>query len=1170
MSIASLLDLWNNSPEFRSVVRGLEEGSREQAVFGLSGSQRSFFLAGLVRKLKRACLVITAGLPQAQRLEEDLRTLLPGESVLVFPPREILPCGVMAQNQEMTARRLRVIERLLAGEEGVIIAPVAAIQRRLPPRRAWVGATRQLAPGDRVDRDELLCWLLERGYRRVDLVDEPGQCSARGGIVDLFPPTRPLPLRLELAGDELDSVREFDPHTQRSLRNSAEAHLFPSTELVLSSSTLREGMRRLGLDAEETARKWEHAGRHPGAARLREKVNRALEELSRGIISEGMEQYLPYFYPEAETLPGYLLPGTFILIDDPARVREEAGETDASIQELQNSLREEGLLPGQSKTWVPLPELWPELGQYQIIYTSALPRAIPGARPSATVHLEARHAPRFYGQWKLFREEIKHWRERGYRVAMVVAGEERAGRVRSSVREQGLEGSLAVYPGSLETGFELPGIGLALLSEEEVLGRVRRSRPAGEFKAGSRIATYQDLKVGDYVVHVQHGIGKYQGLQTLEIEGVQRDYLFIKYEGADRLYVPTDQVHLIQKYVGEEGYQPKLNRLGGSEWSRVKNRVKDSVREMALELLRLHALREARPGYAFSPDTPWQREFEERFPYEETPDQLQAVEEIKRDMEKGRPMDRLLCGDVGYGKTEVAIRAAFKAVMDGKQVAVLVPTTVLAHQHYQTFRERFAGYPVNIEMLSRFRTGREQQKTLQGLRRGEVDIVIGTHRLLQPDVRFKDLGLLVIDEEHRFGVMHKERLKRLRENVDVLTMSATPIPRTLHMSLVGLRDMSVIESPPEDRYPVQTFVVEYNEAIVKEAILRELARGGQVYYLHNQVQTIDRVADRLRRLIPRARVAVAHGQMKEEHLERVMVDFLDGKFDVLVCTTIIESGLDIANVNTLVVEQADHLGLAQLYQLRGRVGRSNRVAYAYFTYERDKVLTEAAEKRLEAILEFTEFGSGFKLALRDLEIRGAGNVLGPEQHGFMLSVGFDLYSQMLQETIRELKGEPPVQPFNPSIELAVDAYIDDHYIPEAGQKIMVYKKIAASQEPKDVMELQEELEDRYGELPQPVKNLLAIARIKIACSRLGIRSITQSKEQVMIKAQAAKGGWADKATLTNRAYRAGVQVLAGRVPALALRTRGMRPEQVLQRIEETLLVLAGESPAWKKMNKTVN
>ncbi|MFS8665628.1 MAG: transcription-repair coupling factor, partial [Limnochordales bacterium] len=720
-------------------------------------------------------------------------------------------------------------------------------------------------------------------------------------------------------------------------------------------------------------------------------------------------------------------------------------------------------------------------------------------------------------------------------------------------------GSVSVTAAALSAGCEVPELKLLLLTELEIFGQRkvrRRPRPKG-----GTAARLEELKVGDLVVHVNHGIGRYMGVETLQIGGVHKDYLVVHYAGDDKLYVPTEQVDLLQKYIGVDGQAPRLSKLGGGDWARVKKRVTESVKELAEGLLKLYAEREALPGYAFSKDGVWMQEFEEQFPYEETPDQWRAIQEVKADMERPRPMDRLLCGDVGFGKTEVAMRAAFKAVVDAKQVAVLVPTTILAQQHLRTFRDRFAKYPVRIEALSRFQSPAEQAKILKGLADGTVDIVIGTHRLLSKDVKFKDLGCVIIDEEQRFGVAQKERLKELRRSVDVLTLSATPIPRTLHMALVGVRDMSVIETPPEDRFPIRTYVVEYNEELVREAILRELARGGQVYFVHNRVQDIERFGERLRELVPEARIAIAHGQMDEDLLERVMLDFLNGEIDVLLCSTIIETGMDIANVNTLIVDEADRLGLAQLYQLRGRVGRSNRVAYAYFTYRRDKILTEDAEKRLQAIREFTELGSGFKIALRDLEIRGAGNLLGPEQHGHIASVGFELYCKLLEEAVREVKGEVVQEPPEPVIDLNVDAYVSDDYVPDPQRKVEVYKKVVAIRRAEDVADLQEELEDRFGPVPGPVRNLLAVARIKALARELGVASISGGPGEVVIRLLTGLVLPRETALHLSRQFRGRVLLSPTRTSLVKLRTRGLGERDILSLLEQVLREMRAAWPS---------
>ena len=1023
----SLLSLWSDAAEFRSMLEAWRAGPSAQLVYGLSGSARTFLTAGVLTELGCPALYVVPSAQHAERVAADLELLLPHTRVLVFPNLEVLPYDVLAQAPELPAARLAALQALLQwharGDDAgtpqslIVVAPLGALVRKLPPPGEIAQRSFQLRRGQSYDLAALAGRLSRAGYERVTTVDTPGGFAVRGGVLDLFPLTAAEPVRAEFFGDELESLRVFDPVSQRSSADLAAVPVAPASEFLPGEERLAPAVKRIRAELNRQAGHLDRSELFAEAVRLRERVNGHLERLAAGDV-EGLDAYIPYLYPDAVSLFDYLPAGALVVWDELSRL-QEAGDGIAAMQaERYRPLIEGGgALPGQIDCVWGQDHLWAQAracGLRQLMYSLILRRTASG-HPDNLVSLTVRPLPSFHGQWGLLTTELRHLRTDGRIVVLLVGNEGRAARIADALAAEGLaitqgapaqppQPAVYVLPRTLEDGFIIPSLNLALLTENEISGRpIRRPRPR-QFRSGQRISSYLDLKTGDYVVHVNHGIGRYAGVTTLEVEGVRRDYLLVCYSGEDRLYVPTDQVELIQRYIGGEGQEPKVSRLGGAEWARTKSRVRESVRQMAGELVELYATREVAAGHAFPSDTPWQGEFEEAFPYVETPDQLRSVDEIKSDMERSRPMDRLLCGDVGYGKTEVAVRAAFKAVMDGKQVAVLVPTTILAQQHYNTLRERFADYPVTIELMSRFRSPAQQKRTATGLRSGRVDIVIGTHRLLSEDIVFASLGLLVIDEEHRFGVGQKERIKQVRKTVDVLTLSATPIPRTLHMAMAGVRDMSLIETPPEDRSPVQTYVVEHSDDLVRDAILRELARGGQVFYVHNRVMSIDQVAFRLQRLVPEARIAVGHGQMPEDQLEQAMIAFLEREYDILLCTTIIESGLDMANVNTLIVEDADHLGLAQLYQLRGRVGRSSRLAFAYFTYKRDKVLTEIAEKRLDAIRQFTELGSGLKIALRDLEIRGMGNLLGPEQHGYMAAVGLDLYVQLLQEAVAELQG----------------------------------------------------------------------------------------------------------------------------------------------------------------------
>jgi transcription-repair coupling factor (superfamily II helicase) len=1169
MLVESLVSLLQSAPEFHSLLDGIKRGFAEQMVYGVSASLKTFVMAGLRDKTGRPCLVVTSTIQQAERAREDLATWLPDQEVVLFPPMEYLPFEVVAHSPEVVGQRLYVLERLCRGENLVVVAPATALYRSLTPHKVFAGSLLNLKADEEVGRDELVARLVRQGYERVDMVESKGHLAVRGEIVDVFPLSADYPVRIAFWGDVVDEIRRFDPATQRTMDKveaisigPAREFILPGGELTWAAEKIRRDLdqtiarlRRLRekqaaaqtdlADAKETAPKTRGRKQKelPGeffdagdaAAKIQERVEGHLAKLDEGIYFEGLEQYANFFYDHMETLLDFFPDRPLALVDEPARIRDASAELETRDVDRQVAMMEKGgLLPGQLGLYLGFTELFHRLRQQTAIYFSALGRAIPGIRPQNEVGIAATNMQEFHGQWPIFHDELLRWKKQNYRITVLTATEDRRERLRDLMRDADIEsgaggsgaipapmqGTAWVGVGSLEGGFQWPGQRLVVVTDGEIYGRVKKRRkatagPAGQTSSGAgpssrdvaRVASYQDLKIGDYVVHANHGIGKYLGVQSETILGATRDYLVIKYEGTDRLKIPTEQIDQIQKYIGSEGHEPKLNKLGGSEWAKVKSRVKESIREMAAELLRLAAVRESQAGFGYPPDTVWQREFEDSFPYEETPDQLKAIQEIKADMELPRAMDRLLLGDVGYGKTEVALRAAFKAATAGKQVAMLVPTTILAQQHYATCKSRMEGFPLNVAVLNRFRSAREQTEILKGLAEGSIDVVIGTHRLLAEDIKFKDLGLLIVDEEQRFGVQHKERIKQIRSNIDVLTLSATPIPRTLHMAMVGMREMSVINSPPEDRYPVETFVAEYDEELIRDAIGRELARGGQTFVVHNRVQTIDKLAATIQKLVPEARVAVAHGQMKEDKLEQILLDFLEAEYDVLLATTIIENGVDIPQVNTILVDEADKLGLSQLYQLRGRVGRSNRLAYAYFLYKRDKVINETAEKRLRAIKDFTELGAGFKIAMRDLEIRGAGNILGPEQHGFIITVGFDLYTQLLEEAVQELKGvKPVVKEIQPNIELQVDAFISDQYVLDARQKIDAYKRIIAIQSLADAEDVAEELVDRFGSMPDPVKNLLDIARLKVQCAGVGITAVSQIKDQVTVKFIPAAAG----------------------------------------------------------------
>jgi transcription-repair coupling factor (superfamily II helicase) len=997
----------NEWSAFSALAKAFAAGADCLRVVGLHGSARALVVAGLHQGQPGPLLVFVAGPADAHQWTKDLAFF--GAPVAEFPEREPrLWRG--GRQRESEAERALVCRRLLAGEPLVVVTTPAALDVALPPPAAFAGTVQRLAVGDSLDRDLLLEALERAGYERVDTVVEVGQWSVRGGILDVFSPATPAPARLEFAGDEIESIRLFDPTTQRSQTAVAELAVLP-----------------LG------------------------------ERDEAGGPSASLLDYLPTGAP---------------VVVDGARL------LDATDEEA----------PGR-------PPLRERLGRRRRIELEL----VSDAGGPETFALDARSVGAYSGRFRQLAEELDGWRREGFRVRLAASDAHQAEHLRQILRDHGLEAlpvdglhgpeALGVVTGECSSGFLIPALGLVLLTETEIFGARRRTLRRPKYQRGSPITAFTDLAVGDLVVHEDHGIGRYLGLKTMSVGDRQGDFLLLEYADGNQLYLPVERLDLISKYLGADGGAARLDRLGGASWQRVKASVRAALRDMAEELLKLYARRSVAEGRAFAPDTPWQREFEAAFRFEETPDQLRAIEEVKADMERPRPMDRLVAGDVGYGKTEVALRAAFKAVADGAQVAVLVPTTVLAQQHYATFAERFAPFPARVELLSRFRSAAEQKAVVEGLKVGTVDVVIGTHRLLSRDVGFKNLGLLIIDEEHRFGVAHKERLKQFRATVDVLALTATPIPRTLYMSLSGVRDMSVIETPPLDRLPVETYVRRFSRAVIREALERELRRGGQVFFVHNRVQSLPSMARFIQALAPEARLVMAHGQMKERELEAAMVKFVSGQADILVSTAIIESGLDIPASNTIIVNRADRFGLAQLYQLRGRVGRERQQAYCYLLVPADGRVDEQAQRRLRVLQELTELGSGFKLALRDLEIRGAGNLLGAEQHGHIAAVGFDLYTKLLAEAVAELQGEPAAIPVEPVVSVGVEGFLPEGYVPEVNQRLAFYKRLAGADSEAAVADLRAELVDRFGPLPAEAEQLLDVVRLRVAARRLGLERV---------------------------------------------------------------------------------
>ncbi len=1119
--ITNLINLWDKNEVFQTLLAEIPAVNEFRvAVNGLESSARIFFLAALAKKIVRKIVYICPDLVRAEKVYNNLEPLLPGD-VWLLPPRDFFTGpGTASSSEEIQLKRLRFYQWLSSDSGGVCIAPVSSFMAGVIPAAIYEKMTIRIKTGEALDRQELINSLTERGYERVSLAEYAGQFSARGDIVDVFSPGLIDPIRVELFDDEVESLRYYNAFNQRTTEKLHMVQITPARELVLPSRFYQKGSMEIRRKLDNALSLLRKRGDRETASRLNQRVSDHLEHLKQPEGLDLLNTYLPFFFGQAASMFEYLSDDTLLIVEEPNEVDEKSNKLLEEIRDYHTGLLTEGefLEPGS--------ELFFSAGH--LLKNLALPvltcALFPGTggllQVERNYQISAKAVPVYYGQWDMLKSDYIQWKKENYLICLIADSMGRSRKLIDLLEEQlakrqernenegkmlgGEHLDLTALEGSVEEGFIIPDLKLVVLTENNIIPRKKKKkRYTG--KEGIRLSDYRELNVGDYVVHEQHGIGSYQGLHTLEVSGIMRDYLLLKYRGTDKLYLPVEQIGMIQKYSGGDGPVPRLHSLGGADWQRLKKRVSQSVEELARELLALYATRQSIKGHSFGPDHTWQQDFEASFPYEETPDQLQAVIDVKRDLEQDHPMDRLVCGDVGYGKTEVAMRAAFKVVMEGKQVAVLVPTTVLAQQHYRTFRDRFKGFPVQIAQLSRFVPPAAQKNVINGIETGKTDIVIGTHRLLSKDVIFNDLGLLVVDEEQRFGVRQKEKMKQLRLQVDTLSMTATPIPRTLHMSLAGARDLSIIETPPENRYPIQTYVVEYSDSMVREAIQRELNRKGQVFVVFNRIDRINNFADKIMKLIPGEEVAVGHGRMPEKKLEQVMVDFQEGIYSILVSTTIIESGLDIPNVNTLIVYDADRFGLSQLYQIRGRVGRSNRLAYAYLTYRKNKIISETARKRLKAVKDFTELGSGFKIALRDLEIRGAGNILGSEQHGFIAEVGYDLYVKLLEQAVSELKETKKEERIMSRLELEVDAFIPSSYIMAQDQKIIFYQRIYKAAVEEDILDIKEELTDRYGSPPLPVETLLEAASIKILLGKLGIEFVRQSKKSLIIKYFRYKG-----------------------------------------------------------------
>lgn len=1100
--MSAFAEVLKTSPEYKTLEKAVKSKNLPVGVLGVSGIHKAHIINSLCGNLGRRALVIMPDEAAATKLCEDLRVF--GKNSFLYPARDFSFTSAENRSHEYEQRRINALTNILNGTADIVVCSAeAAVQRTIPPEDLKKHSL-TIRRGEDIKLGDITSVLLSAGYTRADMVEGVGQFSVRGGILDLFSPDDQNPVRIEFWGDTVDTMAHFDIISQRRTDNVDKLTLMPSTEIVFSGGDL---MKKITAFYDTVKGK--------GAKKAREMLQKDIDRLKNGVSLSSADKYLPLAYEENATILSYA-DSLLLIVCESAGVKEKANTAIKLQNEDIKYLLEDGeLCRGLDEFTMTFPELTREYEKKDTVFLDDFARGSFDVPVRDLVTFTASTLPVWNGKLDILLDDLSPLVQKDSTVVVMGGTEKAAKNLAEDLENEDVpalyfplepaefpRGRVSVLPGALSGGFGYPHEKFYVFTygRNAVASKKRKSRSG--FKKGQSLHSLDELKKGDYVVHSLHGIGVFDGINKLEVGKITKDYIKIKYAKGDVLYVPVTQLDLVSKYIGpheDDGRTVKLNKIGGKDWEKTRNKVRAAVKDMADQLIALYSKRQNSPGYAFSPDIDMQSDFERRFEYDETSDQLRAIDEIKGDMEKPYPMDRLLCGDVGFGKTEVALRAAFKCAADGKQCAILVPTTILAYQHYRTILKRFDGFPVEIEMLSRFRTPKEQEKILKNLKRGSLDIIVGTHRLVSKDVKFKDLGLLIVDEEQRFGVAQKEKLKELFPTVDVLTLSATPIPRTLNMAMTGIRDMSVIEEAPQDRYPVQTYVIEHDMGILCEAMEKELRRGGQVYYLHNRVESIESTAAKIKEMMPSARIAVAHGRMGEEELSEIWRDLLEGDIDILVCTTIIETGVDVPNCNTLIIEDADRLGLAQLHQIRGRVGRSTRRASAYFTFKRGKELSEIANRRLSAIREYTEFGSGFKIAMRDLEIRGAGNVLGAQQHGHMEAVGYDMYLQLLGEAVEEEKGEKPISRKKEClIDMQIDAHIPDNYIKSIPQRLAVYRRIADIKNTEDAEDVKDELRDRFGEIPQSVQGLIDVSLLRNTAAAKGIYEIGQKGNSVIL------------------------------------------------------------------------
>lgn len=1128
---------------YQKLIECLKNAENPPWLRGLRNASTSYFLATLIEDFpNNSFLIVFPTHREAEQVLEEVQTFqnhnvengnteltIPKNDLHLFPAWQNTLFEGAAPSKTLCVDRMRCLHSLITKDrnptklnssQSVVFTTVRGLSYKLPLRKTLSAACRTFKIGDEVEFHELITFLIRSRYRQVELVEVKGEFAHRGDILDIYPLTSDVPVRLDFFGDELDDIRLFDPTSQVSIEQQTSVVITPMSEICLADISMPHWKSQTERLMKQTTNSADFINTIREMTQLLEGCVARAQSKSLNLIEEppeeigGVEAFLPMLFPQTEMLTDYLPDETVVVMVEPRWQTRESEQMREQLQEIYDrKLAEDKLMPTVDSLLVPTDTLQSELGNYPNISISLASFASDQENEQISVetnqskdiselHFDMQSLGLGRGNYQMVIDNIKRWTTKGYFVNVFCETPQQAKRVLEMLIERDLPPEqISVSVGFISEGFLSESLKLVTISESEIFGtRQRRVVSPKRYKNGAPILNLVDMKVGDYVVHISHGIAIYEGIRRMDIDGQSQDFLILRYKEDDKLYVPTYQVDLVQKYIGnkDESYKPSIDFLGGKSWQKKKGRAKAAVEEMAAELLKLYAARQANEGYSFPTEVPWEGEFEALFPFQETDDQLQAIEDVKADMEAEGPMDRLVCGDVGYGKTEVALRAAFKAVMAEKQVALLVPTTILALQHYDTFEKRFKPFPIHIEMLNRFRSQKEIKTIKERLANGTLDIVIGTHSLLSDTVSFDNLGLLIVDEEHRFGVKHKEKIKQFKKTVDVLTLTATPIPRTLHMSLIGIRDFSIINTPPANRLPIQTHVMPYNVKVIRDAIMNELARNGQIFFVNNRVQNITIIAKTIQELVPNARVAIAHGQMPERELESVMLEFVRHKHDILVCTMIIESGLDIPNVNTIMINRADAFGLAQLYQLRGRVGRADEQAYGYLFYPQDKPITEGAQKRLRVIEEFTDLGSGFKIALRDLEIRGAGNILGAQQHGHITNVGYELYCKLLDEAVRKLKGEKIEEEIEISINLPIEAFLPDDYIPDSRQKISIYKKISSLKTDTDKHELTNELKDRYGDIPEPVEMLLEISSIKQFCQKLGITAIVAGGNRIKV------------------------------------------------------------------------